>query len=149
MPKSAPKTKKPVGKKAVPLKGDGAKKPVSTKKRTETKPTSSPRLRESPLPVDQSAHKFVLQPFTPSAPEPELPAFEFLGELPESYGTRRLFLAARDPRWLYAYWDFSWQQLRDAEQANRELAAGMARLRQALAGQQTAARRFVVSLPSS
>jgi hypothetical protein len=39
-----------------------------------------------------------------------------LGELPESYGTRRIFLAARDPRWLYAYWDFSWQQLRDAEQ---------------------------------
>ena len=80
----------------------------------------APRLRESPLPVDQSAHKFVLQPFTPSAPEPELPAYEYLGELPESYGTRRLFLAARDPRWLYAYWDFSWQQLRDAEQESPE-----------------------------
>ena len=27
--------------------------------------------------------------------------------LPETYGTKRLFLVARDPRWLYAHWDFS------------------------------------------
>jgi hypothetical protein len=31
--------------------------------------------------------------------------------LPESYGTRELFLAARDPRWLYAHWDFTAAQL--------------------------------------
>jgi hypothetical protein len=34
------------------------------------------------------------------------------GELPESYGTQQLFLAARDPHWLYAYWDFSREQLK-------------------------------------
>lgn len=34
------------------------------------------------------------------------------------------------------------ERLREADQANRDLAAGMARLRQALAGQQTAAKRF-------
>lgn len=29
------------------------------------------------------------------------------GELPESYGTKKLFLTARDPHWLYAHWDLS------------------------------------------
>jgi len=28
-------------------------------------------------------------------------------KLPEAYGSRQLFLVARDPRWLYAHWDFS------------------------------------------
>jgi hypothetical protein len=27
--------------------------------------------------------------------------------LPDAYGTRRLFVTARDPHWLYAYWDLS------------------------------------------
>jgi len=27
--------------------------------------------------------------------------------LPDAYGTRRLFVAARDPHWLYAHWDLS------------------------------------------
>ena len=115
MPKPSSKTKKSAAKKAESPKSVGSKRPSPKKKRGSETATIS-RLRESALPVDQSAHKFVLQPFTPSAPEPELPAYEYLGELPESYGTRRLFLAARDPRWLYAYWDLSWQQLRDAEQ---------------------------------
>ncbi|MGV3757532.1 MAG: DUF4912 domain-containing protein [Verrucomicrobiota bacterium] len=35
-----------------------------------------------------------------------------LGELPESYGTGRLFLAARDPHWLYAAWDLTREQQR-------------------------------------
>jgi hypothetical protein len=33
--------------------------------------------------------------------------------LPESYGTQQLFLAARDPRWLYAHWDFTAAQLKE------------------------------------
>ena len=120
MSKSASKTKKPSAKPTKTSIRGVLKKVTSRKKKAGPSPVSSPRLRESPLPVDQSAHKFVLQPFTPSAPQPETPAFEFLGELPESYGTRRLFLAARDPRWLYAYWDFSWQQLREVEQESPE-----------------------------
>lgn len=32
------------------------------------------------------------------------------GELPESYGTRKLFLTARDPHWLYAHWDLTREQ---------------------------------------
>jgi len=35
------------------------------------------------------------------------------GELPESYGTKRLLLAARDPRWLYAHWDLTREQLKE------------------------------------
>lgn len=33
-------------------------------------------------------------------------------ELPEAYGTGRLLLAARDPRWLYAHWDLTREQLK-------------------------------------
>jgi hypothetical protein len=32
------------------------------------------------------------------------------GELPESYGTKKLFLTARDPHWLYAHWDLTREQ---------------------------------------
>ena len=32
------------------------------------------------------------------------------GALPEAYGTGKLLLAARDPHWLYAHWDFTPQQ---------------------------------------
>ena len=35
------------------------------------------------------------------------------GELPESYGTRKLFLTARDPHWLYATWDLTPQQQKE------------------------------------
>jgi hypothetical protein len=37
-------------------------------------------------------------------------------KLPEAYGTGRLFLVARDPRWLYAHWDFS----RDEQRAHND-----------------------------
>ena len=33
-------------------------------------------------------------------------------KLPEAYGTGRLFLVARDPRWLYAHWDISGEEQR-------------------------------------
>ena len=32
------------------------------------------------------------------------------GELPEGYGTKKLFLTARDPHWLYANWDLTQEQ---------------------------------------
>jgi hypothetical protein len=54
-----------------------------------------------------SAHKFEVAPTPPKQVFVE----EQLGELPEAYGTGRLFLTARDPHWLYAYWDLSWQQM--------------------------------------
>jgi hypothetical protein len=36
------------------------------------------------------------------------PAYENLGSLPATYFEDTLFLVARDPRWLFAYWDFDW-----------------------------------------
>ena len=40
-----------------------------------------------------------------------IPAYEDLGALPDSYGEDVLFLVARDPRWLFCYWDFDWTPL--------------------------------------
>jgi hypothetical protein len=51
--------------------------------------------------------RYVLGPQTP------LEHFEQQAELPEAYGTQSLLLAARDPHWLYAHWDFTRQQQRD------------------------------------
>jgi hypothetical protein len=41
-------------------------------------------------------------------------------ELPEGYGTRRLFLTARDPRWLYASWDLMPEQQREYNRRSRD-----------------------------
>ena len=40
-----------------------------------------------------------------------LPAYEDLGELPATYHEDLLFLIARDPRTLFAYWDFDWKKV--------------------------------------
>jgi len=37
---------------------------------------------------------------------------EYLGELAPDYGTRTIYLTARDPHCLYAYWDWDWQDLK-------------------------------------
>jgi hypothetical protein len=42
----------------------------------------------------------------PSAPKPGAPTFEDLGDLPSGYGA--MFLIARDPHWLFCYWDFDY-----------------------------------------
>jgi hypothetical protein len=62
--------------------------------------------------TELSAHKFDVTPASP--PPNQVFHEEHLGELPEAYGTGRLFLTARDPHWLYAYWDLSWQQMADS-----------------------------------
>ncbi len=46
--------------------------------------------------------------------------------MPESYGTRRLFLTARDPHWLHAHWDLSPD---DIKQCNAQAANGHLALR--------------------
>lgn len=59
-----------------------------------------------------AAHKFDM---TPKAKPPKRKfTEESLGELPDAYGTGKLFLVARDPNWLYAYWDLTGQQMADA-----------------------------------
>ncbi|HZF02140.1 MAG TPA: DUF4912 domain-containing protein [Methylomirabilota bacterium] len=44
----------------------------------------------------------------PTPPHQNFPTAET--ELPESYGTKKLFLTARDPHWLYAHWDLTRDQ---------------------------------------
>jgi hypothetical protein len=46
-----------------------------------------------------------------------LPAYEFLGYLPDSYGTKKLFLVARDPHLVFAYWDLDPVQYQEATRA--------------------------------
>ncbi|MGO8836466.1 MAG: DUF4912 domain-containing protein [Limisphaerales bacterium] len=59
----------------------------------------------SPAPASGPGQKYAL------GPEPPPPHFGSAeAELPEAYGTRRLFLTARDPHWLYAYWDLTREQ---------------------------------------
>jgi hypothetical protein len=62
-------------------------------------------------------------------------------ELPEAYGTKQLLLTARDPRWVYAYWDFTTAQLREynAESCDKHLV-----LRVFRAGEKTALQEIHV-----
>jgi hypothetical protein len=62
--------------------------------------------------AELSAHKFDVAPAKTPQPK-QVFHEEHLGELPDSYGTGRLFLVARDPHWLFAYWDLTWQQMAD------------------------------------
>lgn len=55
-------------------------------------------------PVSGPGEKFALGP-TPPAQD-----FATTGELPEAYGTKKLFLTARDPHWLYVNWDLTREQ---------------------------------------
>jgi len=55
--------------------------------------------------VSGPGQKYALGPVPPSQ------HFETTeAELPEAYGTRQLFLTARDPHWLYAHWDLTRDQ---------------------------------------
>jgi len=68
----------------------------------------------------------------PSAPAPSGPGQKFSlgatppaqsfsgGELPDSYGTRKLFLTARDPHWLYATWDLTAAQQKELNAASSD-----------------------------
>ncbi len=71
-----------------------------------------PSSASSPMPdVPMTAEA----PGVVGAPAPFVPpAYEFLGTLPESYGTRKLFLVARDPNILFAYWDLDPSQYLEA-----------------------------------
>jgi uncharacterized protein len=58
----------------------------------------------APPPASGPGQKYVLGAWPASQKgEPE-------AELPEAYGTKKLFLTARDPHWLYANWDLTHDQ---------------------------------------
>lgn len=77
-------------------------------------PIQAPVLPETPAEV--------LQPPPVALAEP----LETGPRLPESYGTRRLFLTARDPHWLHADWDLSQDEI---DQCNAQAANGHLTLR--------------------
>ncbi len=56
--------------------------------------------------TEGDAHKYDIA--AEPAPPAETPAYEDLGELPATYQQDTLFLTARDPRWLFSYWDLDW-----------------------------------------
>jgi hypothetical protein len=58
---------------------------------------------------ESEAHKFEIGSTAEPAPA-AVPAYEDLGQLPESYFEDTLYLVARDPRWLFSYWDFNWSK---------------------------------------
>ena len=62
--------------------------------------------KPAPAPISGPGHRYALGP---TAPEEKL---QTEGELPESYGTGAILLAARDPHWLYTHWDLTGDQQR-------------------------------------
>jgi len=77
---------------------------------------------EMPTPlVSGPGRRFALGPTPPMPPTQPMPASPALAlgaaaeRLPAAYGTRRLWLAARDPHWLYANWDLSAEEMEERE----------------------------------
>jgi hypothetical protein len=74
------------------------------RKKTEVPPILLEGDLPAVAPASGPGEKYALGP-TPPAQH-----FGAEAELPESYGTKKLFLTARDPHWLYAHWDLTQSQ---------------------------------------
>jgi hypothetical protein len=76
-------------------------------RRKKIEPPSILTEPDAPVPplLAGPGEKFSLGP-TPVAPGYDSHEVE----LPEAYGTKKLFLTARDPHWLYAHWDLTLEQ---------------------------------------
>jgi hypothetical protein len=108
--KSGEETKAPAVAKAASKSAKA--KPAASEVKSPTRPPIPPILLEGDEPSNKSRLGGPGERFArgPVAPTPETsPELE---ELPESYGTQKLILTARDPHWLYAHWDLSQEQLR-------------------------------------
>ena len=96
--------------------------PASSKKKSALKVPSILLEGDAPSPQAPSGpgQRYALGPTPPV--ETFIGTGE-AGELPDSYGTQRLLLAARDPYWLYAHWDLTREQLKkyNALSADRHL----------------------------
>jgi len=82
-------------------------------------PLVSPNLanaESSPSPLVPSPAT-TIKPPEANGKGANLPAYEDLGSLPDSYGTKKLFLVPRDPHILFAYWDLTPQQYQEATRA--------------------------------
>jgi hypothetical protein len=92
--------------------------PVKTKPAARSKTGETARRKKIEIPSillegDQPAPPSVSGPGQKYALGPVPPSQRFEtteAELPDGYGTRQLFLTARDPHWLYAHWDLTRDQ---------------------------------------
>lgn len=110
-PELATKVKRPV---RVPATAMKSKRPAAPRKVRHPKLEIPPLLLTgdtgTPASVSGPGQRYALGPTPP--PAHAGPVAE-RGALPESYGTAKLWLTARDPQWLYAHWDLSTAQQRD------------------------------------
>jgi hypothetical protein len=87
--------------------------PVRHVRQARPAPIPIPAILLEPdhVPLDQPAisgpgARFVM------SPAPVAPVIVSMPDLPESYGTQEIFLAARDPYWVFASWDLDEKQRR-------------------------------------
>lgn len=110
-PALATKSKRPA--RVAPATAMKSKRPAAARKVRQPKLEIPPILLGGDLPPAPAAsgpgQRYALGP-EPARAKATAP--DETGELPESYGTARLWLAARDPQWLYAHWDLSSEQQR-------------------------------------
>jgi len=85
---------------------------LTAKRKTVRRAAAPVKLPAILLEGDLPGTPFVSGPGEKFALGPTPPVQEFApaAELPEAYGTQRLFLTARDPHWLYANWDLTREQ---------------------------------------
>jgi hypothetical protein len=75
------------------------------RKKIEVPPILLEGDQPTPSPASGPGQKYALGPVPPAQ---QFATVET--ELPEAYGTKKLFLTARDPHWLYAHWDLTREQ---------------------------------------
>ncbi|MGZ4960911.1 MAG: DUF4912 domain-containing protein [Limisphaerales bacterium] len=139
-------TKPEVKAKAKPPAAAKKRKPSASTRSAASKPSAAsekPSEKAAPKKVRKTTLKIppiLLEGDAPSAPPvsgpgqryslgPTPPAEHFAGvgeSLPEAYGTKRLFITARDPHWVYATWDLTNEQLKEY---NAQAADGHLQLR--------------------
>jgi uncharacterized protein len=131
VPTSAPAGERGTPKKPAPLK---TAKAADAKLKALVRPAESVLAKsKSTAPRKMAVPSILLEGDAPAAPRASGPGERYaLGssnalapeleaiELPEAYGTQRLLLVARDPRWLYAHWDLTAEQLRQHNAASRD-----------------------------
>ncbi|MGD0349034.1 MAG: DUF4912 domain-containing protein [Verrucomicrobiota bacterium] len=102
------KTAKPAAKPRRAAKSEStttARRAPNRRKKIEVPPILLEGDQPSPPPASGPGQKYALGPVPPAQ------QFETAEtELPEAYGTKKLFLTARDPHWLYAHWDLTREQ---------------------------------------
>jgi hypothetical protein len=108
---------KAAAKKALPPAAPTAEKPGRVQPERAEAPAKPPKFDLPPILFEGDApaaplpggrgQRYALAPLPPLAGKALIAAS---AQLPESYGTKRLVLTARDPHWLHSYWDLTREQ---------------------------------------